>query len=402
MLRRWLGRWRGQHARSEDDQTHLLCRLRHATLHPGAALWTPGVGGGNLGGGAVAVLDEVGVGGEVVVGFQAGAREPVHPRGVLAVVEARVPVPEHWNLDELSSPYRYRLRGRARVDVAPETTTNKRLPTVVATMGEAEEADGARAPAGLRELLIALAQVDSTWPEHWVEAFEQLPDAPLGQWATTLGWRLSWEERLLLFDAPERIADVLFQSLDALHLGLAPVRRREAVRVQARTVETVVFEERVVDVVADEQGLALFHPSDGGGDREAAARVSGAGGLSAEGCSGNSVVWPAPAGQLVRVRVTMAAPVLPTRGALVGEVHRGVILVRRGRLFLGGAALVHAAGGAENLALAHAQQWLDVPQGAYRVTVTALHEEKRSAIKSKVTDNAVDFEVILNALERGG
>ncbi|MCC6619705.1 MAG: hypothetical protein IT385_00530 [Deltaproteobacteria bacterium] len=350
--------------------TSRLCRLRHATLHPGATLWTPGVGGGNLGGGAASALDDAGVGGLVVVGFQASAREPVHRGGVLAEVQERVPFPESWNPEGLGATHRYRLLGVSRVEIDPATCTNKRVPTVIATAGGVRPEDALPPPPELVQLLQALARLDNPWPEHWLEAFRILPTAPLGQWATTLGWRLSREERLQLFDQPGRIPEVLLSTLDGLHLGLAPERRREAVRVQTLTRRTTAMPERVVPVVVDEDGWALFHPADvasvgSSGTTTGPVSVGVAGHLAA----GNAVVVKAAPGRRCLVRFTVA-PLSPTEEAARQGESTFRLLVRHGRLFLGGASLLRA-GYQDRLEFADAQQWIDVPNGLYRAVVTS-------------------------------
>lgn len=352
-------------------------------MHPGAALWTPGVGGGNLGGGASNALDEVGVGAEVVVGFQAGAREPVHGQGVIARIEDRVPFPDSWNPEGLGATHRYRLVGLARVAIDPASTTNKRVPTVLATLGPERPEDHAPAPPVLVDLLEALARLDNAWPDHWLDAFRTLPGAALGQWATTLGWRLSREERLDLFEHPGRIAEVLSLTLDALHLGLAPERRREAVRVQTLTRRTSYLPERCLDVVSDEDGWALFHPSD------VASFGEGAAGVHDDVARGNVVAWRAPPGHRYRVRFTARAltPEEETRRREEGAYH---LLVRHGRLFLGGGTLVRAGSYQERFELADPQQWIDAPNGVYQVFVVALHRPAPMAPRDDEGDPGED------------
>lgn len=331
-------------------------------------MWTPGVGGGNLGGGASNALDEAGVGGEVVVGFQSGAREPVHPYGVTARIEERVPFPETWNPEGLGASHRYRLSGLARVAIDPASATNKRVPTVVARPDQARPEDLAAPPPELVELLGALSRLDNAWPEHWLEAFQSLPKAPLGQWATTLGWRLGREERLLLFDQPGRIAEVLLSTLDALHLGLAPERRREAVRAQTLTRRTSYMPERTLDVVVDEDGWAIFHPA----DVHTQAEVEGGGAkLATHFQRGNVIAVRSAPGRRCRVRLT-AASLTDDETRRRGAESTFRLLVRHGRLFLGGATLLRAGAYQDRLEFADAEQWFDIPNGLYRATVSAL------------------------------
>lgn len=368
MLKRLLTFWRRRPERPADGATWRLCRLRHATLHPGAVLWTPGVGGGNLGGGAANALDEAGVGGEVVVGFQSGAREPVHPYGVIARIEERVPFPESWNPEGLGASHRYRLEGLSRVALDPATTTNKRVPTIVARPDLERPEDLAPPPPELVELLAALSRLENAWPEHWLEAFQSLPSAALGQWATTLGWRLAREERLLLFDQPGRIAEILLSTLDALHLGLAPERRREAVRAQTLTRRTSYMPERHLDVVVDEDGWAIFHPADVHTQAEA---EGGGARLATHFQRGNVIAARSAPGRRCRVRLT-ATSLTEEEARRVGAESTFRLLVRHGRLFLGGATLLRAGAYQERLEFADPEQWFDIPNGLYRATVSAL------------------------------
>ncbi len=372
----WLKLWR-RNATPTASATYRLCRLRHASLHPGASLVTPGVGGGSLGGGAAAALDEAGVGAEVVVGFQSSAREPVHPVGILARLEERTLFPESWNPEGLGASHRYRLVGLRRMLLDPTSATNKRIPTVVADpMADCDD-DLAKAPSELVELLTALEGLDNAWPEHWREAFRTLPEAPLGQWATTLGWRLSREERMLLFEEPRKISEVLISTLDGLHLGLAPDRRREAVRAQTLTRRTTRMSDRMLSVVTDEDGWALFHPSDVASHGAAGAPASPAAGswgppseTSAPLAHGNAVVAPAPPGRNVLVRLTGGA-LETAETARKSQGAASHLLVRHGRLFLGGASLLRSAN-QDRLEFADPAQWLDVPNGVFSVLVTTL------------------------------
>lgn len=368
MLKRLLTFWRRPADRPMEGETYPLCRLRHATLHPGATLWTPGVGGGNLGGGASNALDEVGVGGEVVVGFQSGAREPVHPYGVLAKIEAQVPFPESWNPEGLGASQRYHLRGLSRMELDAGSQTHKRVPSVNAKPAPERAEDLAPPPPELVELLMALSRLDNDWPEHWLEAFKTLPEAPLGQWATTLGWRLSREERLVLFDQPNRIGEILLSTLDALHLGLAPERRREAVRAQTLTRRTSYMPEKEMDVVGDEDGWAIFHPADVHGSSDSEPQTEQ---LETHFQQGNVIAIRSPAGRRCRVRLTAGELAPPERARLGAEITFR-LLVRHGRLFLGGGTLLRAAAYDERLEYAEPQQWLDIPNGVYRAIVTSL------------------------------
>lgn len=364
MLERLISLIRGSAKRPVGSATHRLCRLRHATLHPGATLWTPGVGGGNLGGGASSALDDAGVGGHVVVGFQASAREPVHPFGVIALLEERVPFPEGWSPEGLGATHRYRLLGLERVAIDPQSCTNKRVPTVLATTVPTPAEDLAPAPEALVALLQALSRLENAWPEHWLEAFRTLPGGTLGQWATTLGWRLSRDERLLLFDQPGKITEVLLSTLDGLHLGLAPERRREAVRVQTLTRRTTVSPERTLPMVVDEAGWALFHPADVALPEGALGEAGGGGAPS----TGNAVTVAGAPGRRCRVRVTVGGLHTDEADRKIGEATFR-LLVRHGRLFLGGASLLRA-GYQDRLEFADPTQWIDVPNGLYRAVVT--------------------------------
>jgi len=382
VLKRLLTFWRRRPERPREGAIYRLVRLRHATLHPGATLWTPGIGGGNLGGGASNALDAAGVGGEVVVGFQSGAREPVHPCGVSARIEERVPFPETWHAEGLGAKHRYRLTGLQRVVIDPASQTHKRVPTVVAKLDLERPDDRAPAPPELVALLGALSQLDNAWPEHWLEAFQTLPEAALGQWATTLGWRLSREERLLLFDQPARMTEVLLSTLDALHLGLAPERRREAVRAQTLTRRTSYMPERVLDVVVDEDGWAIFHPADVHGMEDPAGSPK----LETHFQQGNVIAVKSAPGRRCRIRLTAASLTedeVKRRGA--ERIFR--LLIRHGRLFLGGATLLRAGVYHDRLEFADPRQWIDVPNGVYSATVTAL--EPRRGEHSEATEEVL-------------
>lgn len=429
MIKRILG-WFGRAPTPREEAAPLpLCRLRHATLHPGATLWTPGVGGGNLGGGAAAALDEVGVGGEVVVGFQSGAREPVHRAGVIARIDERVPFPESWNPEGLGATHRYRLTGLRRIQIDSGSTSNKRVPTVVVTPDLARPEDLEPAPQELRDLLEALAKLENPWPDHWLEAFAVLPRAPLGQWATTLGWRLSREERLTLFDQPQRIAEVLLSTLDGLHLGLAPSRRREAVRAQTLTRRTSIMPEKILDVLADEDGWAIFHPADvhastsatqpivlplsirpptGPGTRrpdDTAPRTAPnlralAGGttrspsldapLENHFARGNVLAIRAQAGRCCRVRLT-GQSLTPEEDARKHGESSFRLLIRHGRLFLGGGTLLRTGSYQERLEFADPARWFDVPNGVYQAVVSALHPAGESSGEELCADYVVQL-----------
>ena len=336
MLERLRRLLRAERPLDEGTTTHRLCRLRHAALHPGAALWTPGIGGGNLGTGAAEALDEVGVGGELVVGFQIRAREPVHPHAVLARVEEVRPFPPEWDPEGLGATQRYLLVGLARVTLDRDTITHKRVPTVAATLAPPRDEDLAAPDERLLAQLHALAAVDNHWPEHWLEAFELLSTAPLGQWATTLGWRLSADERIQLFDHPDRIASAVLASLESVHGGLDPVRRREAVRVQALTRRTSIMPERVLRAVADPVGVALFHPADVGLDHPSDLS------LAARFARGDLVAFRVAHGQQVRVRVT-GGELSPDEADAAGPRATFRLAVRHGRLYFGGARSAVAA-----------------------------------------------------------
>lgn len=365
-LRKLLRPDRGDDA--EATSTYRLCRLRHATLHPGATLWTPGSGGGNLGAGAAEALADVGLGGELVVGFQTRAREPVYPRGVLARVEEIAPFPEDWDPEGLGAPQRYRLMGLGRVELDISSVANKRVPTVTATLHPARPEELEQADAELLAQLAGLAAADNHWPDHWLEAFDQLPAAPLGQWATTLGWRLGAEERLELFDHPDRIAARVLSTLDSLHAGLDPTRRREAVRVQALTRRTTIMPERTLAVVSDAAGWALFHPGDlgeGGGPAVTPETVA------AHLAMGNLLGVRTAPGRRAIVRFTGGELTGGESAARLGEATFR-LFVRHGRLFLGGAALATGNHFDDRAEYADPNQWIDVPNGLFKVVVSAI------------------------------
>lgn len=367
MFKRLLSALKGAPRTDAPDHTAMpLCRLRHATLHPGAILWTPGVGGGNLGGGGSSALDEVGLGAEVAVGFQSGAREPVHLNGVIARVEERVVFPESWNPEGLGASHRYRLVGLRRVHLDPLSATHKRVPTIQCSAAPDRAEDFAPAPPELVELLHALGRLDNNWPDHWRDAFSNLPEAELGQWATTLGWRLSRDERLMLFDQPQRIAEVLLSTLDGLHLGLAPERRREAVRVQTVTRRTTLMPERTLEVIADEGGWAIFHPADVHlPPHEIETRLAG------HFVAGNVINVRSHPGRSCRIRLTALSLLPSDEGRRLGETTFR-LLVRHGRLFLGGATLMRSGQYHDRLEFAEATQWFDIPNGVYKATIIAL------------------------------
>jgi hypothetical protein len=410
MVKRLLSFWRKDAATPAKVDTWPLCRIRHATLHPGASLWTPGASGGSLGGGASAALDEVGIGGTVAVGFQTTAREQVHTHGVLARVEAREPFPEGTDPMGLGATQRYQLVGLSRIRLDPESCSNRKIPTIAANSAPNRLEDFADAPAPLIEVLQALAALDNAWQPHWAEAFRNLPTQPLGQWATTLGWRLSPEERLANFDQPERIAATLLQTLEALHLGLAPEKRRAAIRAQTLTRRTTVMPHRWMTVACDTIGWSLFHPSDlatrltsnhaplGAGTTQQLAAIgagAGAGSASQNGNGANTVTCPCPGPHRVHVllshtgvdlplpRATVAPaaqavasptpstrptrrPVLTPADGITVPIHR--ILVRHGRLFLGPAGLL-GAGPGDRVEFLSPEQWVDVPNGLFRVAI---------------------------------
>ncbi|MFT7579926.1 MAG: hypothetical protein ACI9MR_001593 [Myxococcota bacterium] len=356
-----------------------LCRLRHAALHPGAMLWTPGVGGGNLGAGAEAALLDAGMGGDVVVGFQTQVRMPVHPGGVLARVEAVAPLPEGWDTTGIGAEQRFLLRGIQRVDLDVSTCTNKRVPRVfgVTRMGHP---DALEAPSEtLKELLAALAEIDNHWPEHWLEAFRTLPDAPLGQWATTLGWRLTATERLELLEHPDRIEGTICSALDDLRTGLDPSKRREAVLQQTLTRRTSAMPERRMDVAADTVGWALFHPADADPTELVTDATKVAPELYAPDLAlGNVVgVITAEEGNTV-VRITSGDLTADEASHRRQDVTMR-LFVRHGRLFLGGAALAARNHFQDNIVFADPTHWVDVPNGLYRAHVTAVGRRDAAA-----------------------
>jgi len=371
MLERLRRLLRPDRRREAGESTFRLCRLRHATLHPGATLWTPGVGGGNLGVGAAEALDDVGIGGELVVGFQIRAREPVHPQAVLARVEEVRPFPPEWDPEGLGASQRYLLVGVARVTLDRDTITHKRIPTVTAVThpprDEELEAPGERLVAQLA----TLAAADNHWPQHWLDAFELLPNAPLGQWATSLGWRLSADERIDLFDHPERIGPAVMSNLDSLQVGLDPARRREAVRVQALTRRTTVMPDRSMRAVADEEGWALFHPADLSPDLDGAVVPVD---IPAHLALGDLVGVRSPAGEAVRVRLT-GGELTEDEEPFRQESVSFRLEVRHGRLFLGGGALASGNHFQDKLEYADPAQWVDVPNGLFAVVVTALQRK---------------------------
>jgi hypothetical protein len=386
--------WRRKSEREDGTATYPLCRIRHATLHPGAALWTPGTSGGNFGGGAEAAITAVGIGGVVAVGFQTTARELVHPCGVLARVEARAPFPDGQDPTGLGASDRWRLVGLSRVSLDPETCANRKHPTISAAPAQARLEDFADAPEPLVAVLTALANLQNDWPAHWLEAFRTLPGQPLGQWATSLGWRLAAEERIALFEHPARIADTLLQALESLHLGLAPERRREALRAQTLTRRTTVMPHRWMAVEADESGWALFHPSDLAPALTATAphevhATTGANGeaantlRSAGAGRGRTIVLLTHAGLPLPLRSVGAAtppadgadgpaqrrPLLTPSEGFPAPVQR--ILVRHGRLFLGPAGLVQG-GQPDRLEYLQGEQWVDIPNGLFRIAVVPI------------------------------
>jgi len=401
MVKRLLNFWRRDAASNDSGESLPLCRVRHVTLHPGAVLWTPGASGGSLGGGAAAALDEVGVGGTVVVGFQSSAREQVQPLGILARVEAREPFPDGVDPAGLGATHRYRLSGLSRMHLDPESCTNRKIPTIVATPAPERPEDHEAPPEALVAVLEALAALDNSWPTHWLEAFETLPGAPLGQWATTLSWRLSPEERADLFERPEAIAETLLGTLEALHLGLAPEKRRAALRAETVTRRTTVMPHRLLTVAADEHGWALFHPSDLAPalNSTTPAEVVTRAGAEVRPKTGahevaNTICCMTPRPATVRVLLTHTGIALPPFGSIPGSeapsrsegpiltpadglpvpVQR--ILVRHGRLFLGPGALL-VSPHADRLDYLCTEQWVDVPNGLFRAAVMPIPPARR-------------------------
>ncbi|MCB9734719.1 MAG: hypothetical protein H6745_19210 [Deltaproteobacteria bacterium] len=367
----WLRKLAGSKERQQAPPARHLCRLRHATLHPAATLWTPGGAGGHLGAGALEALEDAGVGGELVVAFQQRAGDPLHPRGVLARIEAVEDFPEGFDPTGLGATQRYLLRGLRRVDIDVESATSRRVPTVVATSAAPLPFDLEPAPLELVAELTNLLATDKSWPEPWLEAFDGLENALLGQWATSLGWRLTPEERLALFDDPSRIAETLSASLESMGAGADPIRRRQAVRRQVVTRQTTAMPDRELTVEADEHGFALFHPSDivdvAGEDREGepAAR------LAAHLERGDVVTVGVAAPRQVRVRVT-AVELSPEERSLARGSADFRLAVRHGRLFLGPGRLVMADEPQDNILYADPASWVDVPSGVFQVTVMAL------------------------------
>lgn len=367
----WLRKLARSKERHPAPPARDLCRLRHATLHPAATLWTPGGAGGHLGAGALEALEDTGVGGELVVAFQQRAGDPLHPRGVLARIEAVEDFPADFDPAGLGATRRYLLRGLRRVDIQVESATSRRVPTVVATSAAPLPFDLEPAPIELVAELTELLAADKTWPEPWLEAFDGLENALLGQWATSLGWRLTPEERLALFDDPGRIAETLSASLESMHSGADPIRRRQAVRRQVVTRQTTAMPDRVLAVDADDRGFALFHPSDivdlerDGRPGDPAAR------LADHFARGDVVAVGTAAPGPTRVRVT-AAPVTPEEQAATRAEVELRLAVRHGRLFLGPGRLIAMDEPQDNILYADPAAWVDVPNGLFRVTVAAL------------------------------
>ncbi|PKN55810.1 MAG: hypothetical protein CVU56_19370 [Deltaproteobacteria bacterium HGW-Deltaproteobacteria-14] len=354
--------------RDEGATTYRLCRLRHATLHPGATLWTPGVGGGNLGVGAAEALDDVGIGGELVVGFQIRAREPVHPQAVLARIEEVRPFPPEWDPEGLGAAQRYLLVGVARVELDRDTITHKRIPTVTGVALPPRDEELEPPTEALVAQLAALAAADNHWPQHWLDAFELLPNAPLGQWATSLGWRLSADERIALFDHPERIGPAVQSNLDSLQVGLDPTRRREAVRVQALTRRTTVMPDRTMRVTADAEGWALFHPADLSPDPDLAVVPTD---ITAHLALGDLVCVQEEVERAVRVRLT-GGDLTEDEEPLRGQSVTFRLDVRHGRLFLGPGGLATGNQFDDKVEYADPAQWVDVPNGLFAAVVTAV------------------------------
>ncbi len=348
-----------------------LCRLRHATLHPGALLWTPGSGGGNLGAGAEAALDDVCEGGEVVVAFQARAREPLHPQGVLARVELAAPFPDDWDPTGLGASKRYKLRGLRRVTLDLGSLTHRKVPTVCVSEAPGHTDDWMAPPDELVTLLEQLAGADASWPDYWTEAFESLPTATLGQWATTLGWRLGSDDRLTLFERPQKIAEMVQSTLDALQMGLDPARRRAAVRRQTITRRTSAMPERELMVTADEDGWALFHPGDlSEEDAELEVETGLEARMAGHLARGDGVMILTDPGCVVGVRVTAGPVATDESTSKAGEaIFR--LDVRHGRLFLGRGGLTTGSHFDDKLEYAEPGQWIDVPHGLFKATVMA-------------------------------
>jgi hypothetical protein len=164
---------------------------------------------------------------------------------------------------------------------------------------------------------------------------------------------------------------VLLSTLDALHLGLAPERRREAVRTQTLTRRTSAMPERSLEVVVDEDGWAIFHPADLQTGEDAADTAERGTGLERHFQRGNVIAVKGTPGRRCRVRLT-AGDLSDDEMQRKRPETSFRLLVRHGRLFLGGAALLRTGTYQERLEFADAQQWFDIPNGLYRAVVTAL------------------------------
>ncbi len=375
-MRRFFQFWRKDGG--DGGGTYPLCRIRHATLHPGASLWTPGTSGGSLGGGAEDALAEAGPGGVVAVGFQTSAREQIHGAGVLARVEACEPFPDGVDPAGLGASRRYRLVGLARVQLLPDSLTHRRVPTIAVAPAEARPEDFAEPPPPLRAVLATLAALDHAWAPHWREAFELLGTEPLGQWATTLGWRLAPDERLALFDDPSRVAPLLLENLEAMHAGLAPEGRDvpAAILTQRATRRlTAELPHRWLNVEADGDGWAVFHPADlgRGGPDSGTFRRPGE-----PGAATNGFVYPQPEGGPVAVLVSHPARVAPQLWPAVESPARR-ILVRHGRLFIGASGSLARPPDA-SLARSEDSAWVDVPNGLYHLRCGPLSAEALLAL----------------------
>jgi hypothetical protein len=400
-LLKFLQFWRRDASEADGRGTYPLCRVRHATLHPGASLWTPGTSGGSLGGGAEDALIEAGLGGIVAVGFQTSAREQIHPAGVLARIEATEPFPEGIDPAGLGAMRRFHLIGLTRVTLLAETVAHRRVPTIDIVPAEACPGDLAEPPAALREVLCSLRALEHAWAPHWREAFELLGPEPLGQWATTLGWRLSPEERLALFDDPTRIGPLLLENLEAMHQGLAPERREASPALTLRATRrlTAAPPHRWLSITTDAQGWAVFHPADAGRGPPDSGTFRRP--LEAAGLAANRILIPEPAGGPLEVLVSHPARLgelgpARTAGDMVGaQGAAGRVLVRHGRLYLGPTAALARDGLVEQ----HDGGWVDVPNGLYQVHVGPMTPEQRAALAPEADGRTALLLLVLEPVE---
>src|SRR5690606_33559806 len=149
-------------------------------------------------------------------------------------------------------------------------------------------------------------------------------------------------------------------TLDALHLGLAPERRREAVRAQTLTRRTSYMPEKTMEVIGDEDGWAIFHPADVHG--AAAEQEPRTEAITTHFQRGNVIAVRSVPGRRCRVRLP-AGDLGEDESRRRGPEASFRLLVRHGRLFLGGATLLRAGAYQERLEFAEPRQWLDIPNG---------------------------------------